>query len=388
MFNVFKGRTPLGWLQLLHNKTRFVVAVAGVGFAVVLVFMQLGFMNMLFDTTVMLHKKFDAEVVILSTEAKDMSSLGSFSRRRLAQAMGVAGVADTDALYVSTMSWTKPSNGEKGTIMMLATDPGFKAYKDPLLTAQMPSLNRTGTFLFDRGSRGDYSDFLAKIDLHQEPSVEIAGKRIAPVGTFAFGASFATEAIGITSSQTFMALTPNSDPRVVNVGLIKVADGYEPADIVARLNALGGSEVRAMSMADFITLSRSRLSSDSPIAIIFTFGAIVGLVVGAIIVMQILSSDVQDHLGEYATFKAMGFTNGHLLSVVYEQSVILTIVGFVPAFLISIGLYALVGQLVAMDLTMTLSRAVQVFAMTASMCAIAGTIAMRRVYSADPADVF
>jgi putative ABC transport system permease protein len=314
--------------------------------------------------------------------------LGSFSRRRLAQAMGVAGVADADALYISTMGWTKPSNGEKGTIMMLASDPDFNAYKDPEITAQMPSLNRTGTFLFDRGSRGDYSGFLSKIDNHQEPTVEISGKRVAPVGTFAFGASFSTEAIGITSSQTFMALTPNSDPGLVNAGLVKVAAGVEPADVVARLTALGGSEVQAMTMADFITLSRSRLASDSPIAIIFIFGTIVGLVVGAIIVMQILSSDVQDHLGEYATFKAMGFRNGHLLSVVYEQSVILTIVGFIPAFLISLALYALVGGLVAMDMTMTLSRAVQVFAMTAGMCLIAGTIAMRRVYSADPADVF
>ncbi|MES2813663.1 MAG: FtsX-like permease family protein [Pseudomonadota bacterium] len=113
-----------------------------------------------------------------------------------------------------------------------------------------------------------------------------------------------------------------------------------------------------------------------------------GLFVGAIIVVQILSSDVQDHLGEYATFKAIGFTNRYLLGIVYEQSAILTVFGFVPALLLSLLLYRVVGMSVSMDMIMTVDRVALVFVLTALMCAIAGTIAMRRVYSADPAEVF
>jgi putative ABC transport system permease protein len=114
----------------------------------------------------------------------------------------------------------------------------------------------------------------------------------------------------------------------------------------------------------------------------------VGLFVGAVIVVQILTSDVQDHLAEYATFKAIGFKNSYLLSIVYEQSAILTIAGFLPSLLLSLLLYQLVGAAVSMDIHMTWQRVGLVFVLTAAMCAIAGTIAMRRVYSADPAEVF
>jgi putative ABC transport system permease protein len=143
-----------------------------------------------------------------------------------------------------------------------------------------------------------------------------------------------------------------------------------------------------MTVAEFIRQSRSFLIKESPIAYIFTFGVIMGLVVGIVIVIQILSTDVQDHLPEYATFKAMGFTNRSLLGIVYEQAAILTLFGFLPGFLVSLGLYELVRRGVSMPITMPLDRVVMVFVMTAAMCAIAGTIAMRRVSKADPAEVF
>jgi putative ABC transport system permease protein len=385
---MLKGRTPLGWLQLVHNKTRFIVACAGVGFAVVLVFMQLGFMNMLFDTTVLLHKKFQADVVLLSVEAEGMNETGSFSRRRLVQALGVPGVADAESVYIGSLNWTKPSGSQTGQILMLAVQPDYPSFNDPEVRRQLPSLHLAGSFLFDRGARGDYNAFLGKFDAGDRPQAEINQVKVSAIGTFAFGSSFATEAIAITSAETFLTLDKSRDPGVINMGLIQIAPGYEPVDVAERITRALGDEVQAMTMPRFIELSRNRLAVDSPIATVFSFGAIVGLAVGAIIVVQILSSDVQDHLGEYATFKAMGFTNSYLLGVVYEQSAILTVFGFIPAYLLSLLLYVVVGGLVDMDMTMTVARTFQVFGLNVLMCAVSGTIAMRRVYRADPADVF
>jgi putative ABC transport system permease protein len=143
-----------------------------------------------------------------------------------------------------------------------------------------------------------------------------------------------------------------------------------------------------MTIAQFINQSRNFLVKESPIAYIFSFGVIMGLVVGIVIVIQILSTDVQDHLPEYATFKAMGFSNGSLLGIVYEQSAILTVFGFMPGLIASLGLYELIKLGVSMPISMPLSRVVMVFGMTAAMCLIAGTIALRRVAKADPAEVF
>jgi putative ABC transport system permease protein len=116
------GRTPLGWLQLKHHPLRFAMAIAGVAFAVILVFMQLGFMNMLFDTTVMMHKKLKADIVIINPDARgDLANTKTFPRRRLMQALGVNGVADGEALYIGNLNWIKPVSGDKGTISTPST---------------------------------------------------------------------------------------------------------------------------------------------------------------------------------------------------------------------------------------------------------------------------
>lgn len=384
------GRTPLGWLQLTHSRSRFVVASAGVGFAVILVFMQLGFMNMLFDATVQIHKKFNADLVVMDRSAKGIiPDSGSFSRRRLVQVSGYPGVSDWAEVYIGTLSWTKPSDGKVGSIVVFGVPTTKPVFADPALNAKLTSLRVLNTFLLDEGSRGDFSAFFGQIAAGERPSLKMGGQTASAVGTFRFGASFGTEAIAIVSSETFLHLVSNRQPGVINMGLVTLRDGVDPATSAAEINAImGPTEVKVWTMTDFIKLTRDILRVESPIAIVFSFGVVVGLFVGAIIVVQILSSDVQDHLGEYATFKAFGFTNRYLLGIVFEQSAILTLFGFFPALILSLGLYKVVGATVSMSMDMSASRVGLVFGLTAVMCVVAGTIAMRRVYSADPAEVF
>ena len=387
---MLRGRTPLGWLQLTHSKSRFVVASAGVGIAVLLVFMQLGFMNMLFDATTVIHKQFATDLVMMSADAEGIvPESGNFSRRRLVQAAGVPGVQDWAEVYIGTLTWTKPSDRTVGQIVVFGVPTDARVFADYALDAQMPLLRTSGTLLIDEGSRGDYSAFFARIAAGERPLVKLAGETATAIGTFRFGASFGTEAYGIVSRETFLQLDRSRHPGVINMGLLTVRPGLDLnviADAVTM--AVGAAEVKVWTMPDFIKVSRDLLKVNSPIATVFTFGVIVGLFVGAVIVVQILTSDVQDHLAEYATFKAMGFRNGYLLGIVYEQSAILTVFGFLPALLLSFVLYRLVGAAVAMDMIMTWSRVIWVFLLTAGMCLIAGTIAMRRIYSADPAEVF
>jgi putative ABC transport system permease protein len=387
---MLNGRTMLGWLQLTQSKTRFVVASAGVGFAVLLVFMQLGFMEMLFDANIVIHKQFYTDLVLISADAEGIiPDSGEFSRRRLVQAIGIEGVKEWGEVYLSTVGWTKPSDGTSGQIAVFGVPTDARVFANPDLDAQMASLRVPGTFLLDEGSRGDYSAFFAQIAAGEEPTAKIAGQTATAIGTFRFGASFGTEAIAIVSRETFAQLVPTQQAGVINMGLIRLQPGYDPnvmADVMT--NTINAPEVKVWTMPDFIKLTRDFIRINSPISTVFTFGVIVGLFVGAVIVVQILTSDVQDHLSEYATFKAMGFKNSYLLGIVYEQSAILTVAGFVPGFLLSLLLYSLVGSAVAMDMIMTTERVILVFVLTAAMCAVAGTIAMRRIYSADPAEVF
>jgi putative ABC transport system permease protein len=113
-----------------------------------------------------------------------------------------------------------------------------------------------------------------------------------------------------------------------------------------------------------------------------------GFIVGTVIVYQILYSEVSDHLAEYATLKAMGYTQTYLLLVVLQEAFILATLGYIPGFAIAMIQYNLARSATLLPIFMTVSRAVTVLILTILMCFISGAIAVRKLKSADPADIF
>jgi putative ABC transport system permease protein len=107
-----------------------------------------------------------------------------------------------------------------------------------------------------------------------------------------------------------------------------------------------------------------------------------------VIVYQILYADVSDHLAEYATLKAMGYGDSYLFGVVFKEALLLSVLGYIPGLAISQGLYVVTAQNTRLPIAMTLERMVMVFIFTIIMCCISGSLAMRRIRSADPAEVF
>ena len=129
-------------------------------------------------------------------------------------------------------------------------------------------------------------------------------------------------------------------------------------------------------------------TTQKPVGVVFGFGVVIGCLVGVIIVYQVLSTDVADHIREYATFKAIGYGRGFFLGIVFEEAFILAFLGFVPGTLISTGLYALVKAGTGLPIGMTQTRPLIVFAGTLVMCAASGAIATRRLARAEPAELF
>ncbi len=251
-------------------------------------------------------------------------------------------------------------------------------------------LVETGAALFDRKTRGNYIPFRTAIEQGDRPQTELGGRTVTLVGTMQIGSSFGTEGVLIVSDQTFFEFAINRVPSAPSVGLMRVAPDHDAAKVASAVRARFGSydDTMVLTMPNFIEHTKSRMRRDSAIAFVFTFGTIIGMIVGVVIVLEILSADVHDHLAEYATFKAMGFTNRALLGVVFEQSLILSIAGFVPGLLVSLGLYAVVRGALTMPIGMTVERLIVVFGLAVAMCLISGVIAMRRLCKADPADVF
>ncbi|WYL94907.1 MAG: ABC transporter permease DevC [Gloeotrichia echinulata IR180] len=256
------------------------------------------------------------------------------------------------------------------------------------VNSQRDVLKLPNTVLFDRASRGDYEQAFAQIDQGKPVTTEIDRQTITISGLFKVGASFAADGTLMTSDQSFLRLFPRREASSISVGLLKLQPGYDPKQVTAALQSQLGQDVKVLTKEEFIEVEKYYWQTNTAIGFIFSLGVSMGFMVGVIIVYQVLSTDVNAHIKEYATFKAMGYNNFYLLGVVFEEAIILAILGFLPGLGVSFGLYNLTRNATNLPLLMTLARASQVLVMTIIMCMISGAIATRKVQSADPADMF
>lgn len=381
-------RTPLGWLQLSHDKGRMAVAIAGIAFADVLMFMQLGFQNALYSSNTRLHQTLQTDLVLINPQGRNLLNLSSIPRRRLYQAMNVPGVKSADPLYVKLANWKVPETRRETSIMVLGFNPDRPAFTLPEVNQNLNSIKLPDTVLFDRASRGDYQATIAQIDGGKSVKTELDRRTITIDGLFTIGASFAADGALITSDQNYLRLFPRQDSASINAGLIQLQPGADPVQVQQVLKAHLPSDVKVLSKQEFIEFEKNYWAKNTAIGFVFNLGVAMGFVVGVIIVYQVLSTDVSDHMAEYATFKAMGYRNMYLLGIVFEEAIILSVLGFLPGVGVSVGLYHVTRNATNLPLYMTLLRAFAILILNMVMCSISGAIATRKLQAADPADIF
>lgn len=381
-------RTPLGWLQLSHDKGRMLVATAGIAFADILMFMQFGFQNALYSSNTRLHQILNADIVLMSPQAQNFINLSDIPRRRLYQAMNVPGVESADVFYAKIARWKNPQTRDKSSILVVGFNPDRPAFDLPEIKQNARETKLPDTVLFDEGSRGTYKQAIAQIKAGKTVTTEIDRRTITISGLFKVGASFAADGSIMTSDQNFLRIFPKQEASSINAGLIKLKPGADPVEVQTALKAYLPKDIRVLTKAEFIEFEKNYWFANTAIGFVFNLGVAMGFIVGIIIVYQVLSTDVSDHLAEYATFKAMGYRNMYLLSIVFEEALILSILGFIPGVGISFSLYNLTRKATNLPMYMTLSRAIMVLILTLIMCLISGTIATRKLQSADPADIF
>lgn len=383
-----KRKIPLAWLQVSRERSRLLVAMAGIAFADMLMFIQLGFRTALYDSNTQLHRSIRADLVLVSPQARNIVNLTSIPRRRLYQTKSLQGVQSVQALYADFVDWKNPQTKKKTSILLLGFDPARSPFKIAGVDRNLERLKYPDTVLFDTGSRGDYTTTIQTVQQGQSVSTEIQERKVAVTGLFLSGASFAADGNVITSDVNFLRVMANRKASEVSAGLITLEPGTDPNQMAEALRSLLPNDVRVLTLKEFAQFEEDYWAENTPIGFIFNLGTAIGFIVGTVIVYQILSSDVADHMAEYATLKAMGFRDWYLLSVVFQEALILAILGFIPGYAISYGLYGLTRSATNLPLFMTLSRATTVFVLTVLMCLISGAIATRKLRSADPADVF
>ncbi|XWK88053.1 MAG: ABC transporter permease DevC [Phormidium sp.] len=383
-----RRRTPLGWLQLTKQKSRLWVAISGVAFADVLMMMQLGFQTALYDSNTRLHQHLDADLVLVNPQGRNLINMSTFPRRRLYQAMSVEGVKSADPLYINMGNWKNPETQKETNVLILGFNPNKPAFDLPEVQQNLHLIKMPDTMLFDEAARGTYQGTIAKVSQGETVNTELERRTINIRGLYKVGASFAADGSLMTSDQNFLMLFPRKSASSVNIGLIELEPGYDPQQVATSLKAYLPSDVKVLTKQELIEFEKNYWSTNTAIGFVFSLGVTMGFLVGVIIVYQVLSTDVNDHIGEYATFKAMGYSHAYFLGVVFEEAVILAILGFVPGVAVSLGMYRLTRVATNLPMYMTIARALQVLILTMIMCAISGVIATRKLQAADPADMF
>ena len=383
-----RRRIPLASLMLVRQPVRLIVALAGISFAGILMFMQLGFRDGLFDASVTVHRRFDADLVLISPRSTSSVLMAGFPKRRLIQTMADAEVEGITPVHWSLMLWRNPETKSTRSILGLGFDPEDPFFVDPELAAKSRPLSQKGRVLFDERSRPEFGPVAEWFKQGRTVESEIGGNRVRVAGLVALGTSFGADGNLLTSTETFLDLMPNKPPGSIELGLIRLKPGADPLAVQARLAALLPQDVKVLTKQGFIDFEQNYWRSSTSIGFIFTLGAAMGFVVGCVIVYQVLYTDVSDHLPEYATLMAMGYRVITLVGVVVREGLLLALIGYVPAYLAGQGLYWFVREATRLPVGMDVTRAATVFTMILVMCMLSAGLAMRRLVDADPAEIF
>lgn len=384
-------RIPIGWLQLTHNRARLMAAVAGIAFANLLVFVQLGVVASMTSTIRTTYTPFRADLII-SPRRPQLVNGQVVSRRVMYMALADPAVADATPLFLGNVDWKLPDGVTKGLIVY-GMKPEATAFAGEKVRDQLVMLAPSGRALIDSKITGvdqlANPETLERISPETPMTFEIDGHSVSAVGSFELGSDFGSDGGLFVSDQTFQLLVRQRSTGTPSHILIHVKPGENPATVARRLNErLAPEQTQVRTMAEAVADELDYMNTEAPMGVIFGIGVFIGAFVGLVIVYQVLASDVAAHIKEYATFKAMGYPHHFLLGIVFEEALIIAFLGFVPGVVLGSGVYKLMAIATGLPLGMTGTRAAAVLAGTFVACVVSGALATLRLRRAEPADLF
>ncbi len=379
---------PLALRNLLANKRRLIRSSAGIGFAVLLMLVQLGFERGFFESSLAMVRQIDGDLVITSASKYQFHSRDPFAAGDIARAEKIAGIAVVAPLYASwfDFAWQAPGSDQVYLVQAFAFDPDHPPMLSPEVKAESAKLKQADSVIVDRRAR----PFLGMANASGD--TEINGHTVHIVGSFGIGPDFQSDGTVMMNPATFARLLPgNQAPAAslpVEFGVVTLKVGEDPARVQSALQQALPQDVRVQTKQQFVDAERNFQADLSSAGPIFWMGTVVGFVVGLLISYQIIYTDLSDQLPQYATLKGMGYNTGYLVRVVLAQAALSALAGYIPAWLLCLLVYRVIGAVALLPLHMTLGLTLLSLGLTVGMCLVSALLAIRRVIAADPAEVF
>lgn len=375
-------KTPLAWRNVSHRKGRSIVALCGISFAILLIFMQLGFYAAAATSATNVYEALAFDVLVLSPQYTFLARPNAFLRNRLEQVRAMPGVASITPLWIEIGEWRSVASGERWNILTLGVDPADRPFRAEAINRQLPMLKVPDTALSDSLSRLEHGPLDAGI------TSELQHHRIRIVGRYTIGAGFVAGATLVTGRDTFLDVFKDASPDRISAGLVTLVPGPSPQTAALELRQRLWPVATALTRSELSDREQGFWLRIKPIGIIFTSGVLVAFAAGAVVLYQVLAAEAQHRLREYATLKAIGYRDRYVYGVVVRQAIIFSGLGFVPAFFLAHVLYFLLRTRAQVPVTMGVERVAGVFGLTAVMCLGATLVAVRKLREADPADLF
>ena len=394
-----RRKTPLAWKNLTHDWRRLAIALLGIAFAVLLMFSQVGFQNALFDSQVKMLNDVQGEIFIVSKAKFTLAAEKRFPIDRILQARSCPGVAGAYPLYSElTTSVLRKMNrglGNRGyPIRSIGVPLNAPIFNSTQLQKKSRQLRAPYTALIDAKSKEKKFPFsLENREALASANVELAGKRVNLVGTFDMGTDFAHDGNLVMSDENFARYYPHrkrfGDPlSVVDIGLVHVQDDFSVAEVQRVLQHTLSKDVLVLTRQEYLDKEIHFWDKSTPIGTVFLAGKIIGFVVGMVICYQVIYSDISDHMPEFATLKAMGYSTSYFVWLIVVEALLLAVIGFLPGALASYGLYNWLAEQTGLLMQMTVDGVLFVLVATVAMCVASGMLAVRKLLAADPASLF
>lgn len=392
-------KTPLAWKNLTHDWRRLAVAIAGIGFAVLLMFTQVGFQNALFDSQVKLIDDLQGDIFLTNKAKFMLAAEKRFPIMRLNQARSCSGVKGAYPLYseltLSKLRTIEQGRGNRGyPLRSLGYNIGDPVFRSADVKRQELRLRAPGAALIDVKSKQNKFPFdMSSSDSLEQYNVELAGKRLSLVGTFDLGTDFAHDGNLVMSAETFADHYPHrkrfGDPlSVIDIGVVHVLPGFSVEEVRDNIAKTIANDVHVFTRDEFRREEVKFWDKSTPIGTVFLAGKIIGFVVGMVICYQVIYSDIADHMPEFATLKAMGYTTGYFIKLIITEALLLSLIGFFPGAAVSWVLYNFLAHNTGLQMYMSFDSLLFVLITTIVMCIASGMLAVRKLLAADPASLF
>ncbi|MGA2456823.1 MAG: ABC transporter permease [Terriglobales bacterium] len=370
---------PLAQRNLFHDKVRLAVTLTGIVFAVVLIVVELGLFVGFTVTTSGLIDHSGADLWITSKNVPYVEQGVAFSERKLNQVRAVPGVADAQKVVAHWAQWKRHDGAEESVqIVGLNVD---DAMEQPwnLVAGRVEDLKSPDAIILDEL-------YKKKLGVTRIGEVfEIRGHRARVVGFTRGIRSFTTSPYVFTTFKNAQSYTGLREDQTHFI-LVKLAPGAN-LEQVRRELLDRVKDVEVFTTAEFSHMTRFYWMFTTGAGVAVLIAAVLGLVVGFVVVAQTIYATTMDHVREFGTLKAMGAPNSYVYKVIMKQAAISAVIGYVLGMIVSV--FVVRGsQAGGAAILMPMPMAVGMFFLTLAMCIGAALVSINKVTHIDPAMVF